>query len=145
MSEHYDVNIAEKYYGKLNAQGEPTIADFVYDLAGRYKIQEDKIKELEQQNKFLKKELKQLANFNPDWDRLEACQETLKEHVQSNNTLKQSRIERDKELLEKIIPYLDRAITDRVVEINNTPKKEYDFSGINVRKIIENIYVLMGE
>ena len=107
--------------------------------------QAKQIEELEQQNKFLKKELKQLANFNPDWDRLEACQETLKEHVQSNNTLKQSRIERDKELLEKIIPYLDRAITDRVVEINNTPKKEYDFSGINVRKIIENIYVLMGE
>lgn len=30
-------------------------------------------------NAFLKEQMAQLANFNPDWDRLEACQESWRE------------------------------------------------------------------
>lgn len=35
----------------------------------------------DKQNLFLKEQLEQLANFNPDWDRLEAANDSLREHA----------------------------------------------------------------
>ncbi|WP_208952448.1 hypothetical protein [Rahnella sp. ChDrAdgB13] len=40
-----------------------------------------KLAAAEKSNAFLKEQLAQLANFNPDWDRLEACQESWREVV----------------------------------------------------------------
>lgn len=39
----------------------------------------DKLEAAEKGNAFLKEQLSQLANFNPDWDKLEACQESWRE------------------------------------------------------------------
>lgn len=38
-----------------------------------------KLEAAEKGNEFLKEQLAQLANFNPDWDKLEACQESWRE------------------------------------------------------------------
>lgn len=56
------------------------VTDDLLDQEHRY-IHESKLKELEEKNEYLKEQLKQLANFNPDWDILKATQESLREHM----------------------------------------------------------------
>ncbi|EPC4021111.1 ead/Ea22-like family protein [Enterobacter kobei] len=41
----------------------------------------DELEAAEKSNEFLKEQLAQLANFNPDWDKLEAATESLREHM----------------------------------------------------------------
>lgn len=52
----FDVNLAEKLYGKMKAQGEETVADFIYKMTNAYK-------ELEQ-FKFHFKELAEAKGFD---------------------------------------------------------------------------------
>jgi len=51
----------------------------------------DRIKQLDESNEFLKGELKQLANFNPDWDQLKTAREALQE-VQVEHAKSVSRV-----------------------------------------------------
>ncbi len=41
----------------------------------------DALEQKDEQIAFLKGELEQLANFNPEWDRLQAAQSSLREHM----------------------------------------------------------------
>ncbi|WP_275256089.1 ead/Ea22-like family protein [Citrobacter freundii] len=41
----------------------------------------DELEASQKSNKFLKEQLSQLANFNPDWDKLEAATDSLREHM----------------------------------------------------------------
>jgi tetrahydromethanopterin S-methyltransferase subunit G len=59
-----------------------------------------RIHELEEKVEFLKGELDQLANFNPDWDRLQAAQASLREYMQQLNTANK-RIEELEEAMEQ--------------------------------------------
>ncbi|KLP36190.1 ead/Ea22-like family protein [Enterobacter ludwigii] len=41
----------------------------------------DELVASQKSNEFLKEQLTQLANFNPDWDKLEATTDSLREHI----------------------------------------------------------------
>ncbi|WP_213758431.1 hypothetical protein [Citrobacter freundii] len=41
----------------------------------------DELEASQKSNEFLKEQLSQLANFNPDWDKLEAATDSLREHM----------------------------------------------------------------
>ncbi|MDK2557275.1 hypothetical protein QL288_22915 [Citrobacter youngae] len=41
----------------------------------------DELEASQKSNEFLKEQLAQLANFNPDWDKLEAATDSLREHM----------------------------------------------------------------
>ncbi|KAA1280216.1 ead/Ea22-like family protein [Citrobacter pasteurii] len=41
----------------------------------------DELEASQKSNEFLKEQLSQLANFNPDWDKLEAVTDSLREHM----------------------------------------------------------------
>lgn len=57
-----------------------------------------------------KQRVEQLANFNPDWDQLEACQESLREHMQMVKTI-------ERETAEKCVKLLNMYLADQEDEI----------------------------
>lgn len=61
-------------------EDETTIDDYGdFPLISREQALLAKLEAAEKGNEFLKEQLAQLANFNPDWDKLEACQESWRE------------------------------------------------------------------
>ncbi|HDL7349009.1 TPA: hypothetical protein PXN29_001109, partial [Yersinia enterocolitica] len=65
------------YYGRVGG-----IANTHFIALANPAVILDLIAQLEaaqKSNSFLKEQMTQLANFNPDWDRLEACQDSWRE------------------------------------------------------------------
>ncbi|VVT52718.1 hypothetical protein UYSO10_4249 [Kosakonia radicincitans] len=65
---------------QLKCDIEQLLAERTADKAENASLRQ-RVAELEKKEAFLKEQLGQLANFNPDWDMLEAARDSLREHV----------------------------------------------------------------
>ncbi|HGG2619846.1 TPA: hypothetical protein ACJFUF_001063 [Yersinia enterocolitica] len=64
----------------LEYEDETTVDDFGdFPLISREQSLIAKLEAAQKSNAFLKEQMAQLANFNPDWDKLEACQDSWHE------------------------------------------------------------------
>ncbi len=112
---------------KLRSKDMTEAKRLICQLEGVKKDLQQQIEEANKKNEWLKNQLGQLANFNPDWDMLQASQESLAEHMQMTSEL-QAHIEGVRlagEHLVSVIPHMNGvfvkdAIKDFVDAINQT-------------------------
>lgn len=77
-------NIDKRAREKLQAAAEKAVDNFDPNMFVETRDVLALLDELESKDKsisFLKDQLAQLANFNPDWDKLEAATDSLREHM----------------------------------------------------------------
>ena len=75
-----------------------------------FRAQVEALEARDKQIAFLKEQLAQLVNFNPDWDRLEAATDSLREHMAELNSAQARIAELESRTVTVKLPEVDRPI-----------------------------------
>lgn len=99
-----------------------------------------RIEMLEKSNEFLKSELEQIARFNPDWDRLEAAYDSIRDHMELTAQLNAriARFEDASNNLINVIPHMDGVfvrdcISDLQKALKESPQQSLALHDADVR------------